>query len=37
MYNGGIPMDYYGDYQWKFYDSNKNDNNKASGFTYSWT
>ena len=37
MYNGGIPMDYYGDYQWKFYDSNKNDNNTASGFTYSWT
>jgi len=37
MYNGGIPMDYYGDYQWKFYDSHKNDNNTASGFTYSWT
>ena len=30
-------MDYYGDYQWKFYDSHKNDNNTASGFTYSWT
>lgn len=37
MYAGGIPMDHYGSYQWKWYSTKKNTKNEASGFVYSWT
>ena len=37
MNAGGIPMDYQGSYQWKWYSTKKNTKNTASGFVYSWT
>lgn len=37
MYAGGIPMDYTGSYQWKWYSTKKNTKNTAAGFVYSWT
>lgn len=37
MYAGGIPMDYFGEEQWKWYGTKKNIKNTPSGFVYSWT
>ena len=37
IHAGGIPMDYYGDYQWKHYDSYIDEDNIAEGRTPSWT
>lgn len=34
---GGIPMDYTGAYQWKYYSATYNDENKAVGRSNSWT
>lgn len=37
MYAGGIPMDYYGNAQWKWYSATRNTANTPSGFVYEWT
>ncbi len=37
IHAGGIPMDYYGEDQWKHYSSYVNYDNEASGRTASWT
>ena len=37
IHAGGVPMDYYGDYQWKHYSSYLNYDNEPEGRTASWT
>lgn len=39
VYNGGVPMDYYGNAygQWKSYGSNYNESETPSGLVYTWT
>ncbi|MBR1376650.1 MAG: amidase domain-containing protein [Bacilli bacterium] len=37
VYAGGIPMDYSGTYQWKYYGTGLNDSNTATGRSNSWT
>lgn len=37
LYAGGIPMDYSGDCQWKYFSDEVNEENAATGRTPSWT
>ncbi len=37
LFAGGIPMDYSGDYQWKYYSDEVNEAHAAAGRTPSWT